>query len=480
MSGQQIYVDVAATRIQQYISRTPRLKGQRGASAWLSWATDRERVRDTVLSGGGLLSGSGAELNEAAGEADGVISVQLPEGADPRAVAEALARHFRSALPAVELSAVWAAGPTYLEAYKNHMKEQRSAPPLVSLPPRSDFPPLASCAECRAAPATATIDIHEASGLRVCLDCEARYADRYRRPGLIARRPVYREESRLLEALGREPDTGTAQDFAALAALGDAGTNRNHLATVYADGNAIGAFLDRVAEHGDPELKRHISAAISHATRASLLAATARILGDPPGKLLPVIPHIVGGDDLLVSVVADRAWPFVMTYLEEFRRRMAVISGVPAELLQPVAPTASAGVVFAHASFPFRRAAELAAGRMKDAKRQLRGTIPAAAWLDVTRDGEQPPAGQTAWTLDDLRAHDGALRALRAGIEPSGRATLNRLAEVRHPEVSAARLAEHCRRLGRDTALAPFLAGETAAGRIYRVKDALALTRWWR
>jgi hypothetical protein len=159
---------------------------------------------------------------------------------------------------------------------------------------------------------------------------------------------------------------------------------------------------------------------------------------------------------------------------------MAVISGVPGELLHPVAPTASAGVVFAHASFPFRRAADLAAGRMRDAKRQLRGTVPAVAWLDVTRDGEQPPTGQAAWTLQDLLALDGALRTLRTSIEPSGRATLSRLAEVERPEVSLARLREHCRRLGRDTVLAPFLAGESAAGNISRIKDALSLARWWR
>ena len=43
-ASQSMYVDVAAARIQQYIGRTPRLKGQRGASAWLSWATSGEQV----------------------------------------------------------------------------------------------------------------------------------------------------------------------------------------------------------------------------------------------------------------------------------------------------------------------------------------------------------------------------------------------------------------------------------------------------
>ena len=41
-----------------------------------------------------------------------------------------------------------------------------------------------------------------------------------------------------------------------------------------------------------------------------------------------MIPHIVGGDDLLVSVVADQAWRFTVTYLEAFRAHARDIPGV--------------------------------------------------------------------------------------------------------------------------------------------------------
>ena len=47
-ASQSMYVDVAAARIQHYIGRTPRLKGQRGASAWLSWATSAEQVKKVL------------------------------------------------------------------------------------------------------------------------------------------------------------------------------------------------------------------------------------------------------------------------------------------------------------------------------------------------------------------------------------------------------------------------------------------------
>lgn len=478
MTGQWTYIDVAAHRIQHYISRTPRLKGQRGASGWLSGATDRDEL-DRVLARSPRLSGWQAVVNRDAGEADGLVPVRVPAGVDPRPVAEEITRHLRSALPAIELRAIWGSGGTYIEAYRDHLLGQRSEPPLVSLPPVSEFPLLASCAECRAAPAVEKLDIHEKKDVPVCLDCRARYDDRYRQPGLGHEGRVYREEIRLLCGLGRDPVTDTVQDFEELAALGSADTNRNHLATVYADGNMIGAFLGRVAARGDPGLKAVISTAISRATRESLREAAATIAGQGGGRV-PVVPHIVGGDDLVVSVVADRAWPFVLAYLGAFRRRLRAVRGVDADLFEPVPPTASCGVVFAHAKFPFRRAVELAAGRLRVAKTQLCGAVPAVAWLDVTRDGEQPPPGQDAWTLDDLCAFSDALAGLRGGIEPSGRATLERLADVHRPEVSVARLREHGRRLEREAVLMPFLDAGSAAGKIARVSGALSLVRWWR
>ncbi len=487
--ARRMYVDVAATRIQHYIGRTPRLKGQRSASAWLSWATSSDQVT-AVLRDSAALNASGAEPNPEAGQADGLISVRLPEGADPRPVAGTLAAYLRSVLPSLEVSGLWGAGASYLEAYRDQMKPLRDDPPLVSLPPSAGFPPLESCAECRADPVAGQIAIHEEQAIGVCLDCLARYQDLYRRPGLAARPrgqgagppgelPVYQEEASLARALGRDPVRGTAQDFGDLAALGGPATWRNHIATVYADGNAIGALFERIAAHGDPHLKERASAAISAATRTALLEATRAVLGEDPREPLPVIPHIVGGDDLLVSVAADRAWRFTVSYLDAFGRHARDIPDV-GDLLGPVPPSASAGLVFAHLKFPFRRAAELAAGRMAAAKQQFHGVSPAVAWLDVTRDGEHAPPAQRAWALADLLELEDALAALRAEIEPSGRAVLERLVDVTQPAVSLARLAEHARRLDRGTVLEPFVAGLDPAAGTVRMAGALSVARWWR
>ena len=284
-------------------------------------------------------------------------------GSSPRA----LAAYLRSVLPGLEVSGLWGAGPSYLEAYRDQIKPLREDPPLVSLPPSAGFPPLESCAECRADPVAGQIAIHEEKAIGVCLDCLARYQDLYRKPGLAAqphgkgqgppgKLPIYQEEARLARALGREPVAGTAQDLGDLAALGGPETWRNHVATVYADGNAIGSLFDRIAEHGDPRLKEQVSRAISDATRQSLLDATEAILGGDPGEPLPVIPHIVGGDDLLVSVAADRAWQFTVAYLDAFRQHARDIPDV-AGLDRPGAAFGVGGPgVRAHeVPFPARR-----------------------------------------------------------------------------------------------------------------------------
>lgn len=486
--SRSMYVDVGAVRIQHYIGRTPRLKGQRGASAWLSWATSEEQVKRVLRDDPGLAP-LGAELNPEAGQADGVISVRIPnvpaaqdeEQESAQAVARALAAHLRSVLPSLEVSCLWGAGPSYLEAYRDQMKPQRDDPPLVSLPPQPGFPPLEACAECRADPAVGEIEIHEKTH-RVCLDCLARYEDLYRRPGLARqpqRLPVYQEEAALAEALGRHRVKGTAEDFEALAALGGEETQRNHIATVYVDGNAIGALFDRLAGLGDPRLKEWASAAVSVATRQSLLEATRAVLGEDPREPLPVIPHIVGGDDLVVSVVADRAWRFTVSYLDAFRARVRDIPGAGGAA-GATPPSASAGLVFAHAKFPFRRAAELAAERLRAAKREFYGASPAVAWLDVTRDGEEAPDFLRGWALDDLLVQTGALTALRTQVEPSGRAALERLVDPSRPAVSLARVREHARRLDRSAVVEPFMTGLEPSIGIERMAAALSAARWWR
>ena len=426
-----------ATRIQHYISRTPRLKGQRGASAWLSWATSRDRSY-TGPAGRRGADGSGAELNPEAGQADGADLGAPPRGRGPESqVAEALAAHLRSVLPALESARSGRAGPTLPGGLpRSHEGAAGRSRRWSACRRVSGFP---AAGILRGVPRRARggrpIDIHEQAGLRVCLDCLARYQDLYRRPGLAAAgRRGCRSTGRKpasLEALGRDPVDGHR---AGLRRPGGprrcrrpaATTSRPSTRTATRSGRS-----DRIADHGDPEPEGRISAAISAATRD--VPAGGHPGGPRRGPArapCPVIPHIVGGDDLLVSVVADRAWPFTHAYLDEFRSRMAAISGrsgrtAPAPCADRVG---GPGVRAREVPVPAggrtgsRAAARCEAAVPRDQSRRWPG------WMSPATASSRRP-GRRAWTLDDLLALDGALRALRTQVEPSGRAALERLAD---------------------------------------------------
>jgi hypothetical protein len=469
-----IYLDVGVQRIQQYLGRTPDLKGRRGASAWLSHATDGKQVAEWI-DGHSWLRAKDVRVNPQAGQADGVVSLCLPPQVDAGEVAWEVFEYLRDRLPAVDLGAVWAEGGSYVEA---HRVWKTIPDPTASArcgPPISEFPPLETCGQCRVDPGLKPARIHD-NERWLCADCLKRYVDVYRKPGLREESVPVGAELDLLERLGYGHDR-VVQHFIDLAALGDEHGNRNHVATVFADGNGIGALFGRVIERGGPKAKEDASRAVAEATRKALHEATAVVLEGSPGGKVPVIPHVVGGDDLLVSVVADRAWQFVTAYQEAFSRLLTTdetlrdFVGVDGEQAG-----ASAGVVFTHHRFPFRRAVELA-DEAKDAAKQANGGRQSAVmWLDVTAEGEQPPSGRKAWTTRDLREYDEAIRALR-GVPAAGRAMLQRLVNADDEMLSLARIREHARRLDRAAIVEPFV---DSNGSTTRIADALALARWWR
>ena len=467
-----IYLDVGVQRIQQYLGRTPDLKGRRGASAWLSHATNSSEVAKWI----GVhprLRAADVRVNLEAGQADGVVSLCLPPHSDAGAVAREVFEYLRECLPGADLAAVWAEGDSYVEAHRVWKPTPDRAESARSGPPVADFPPLETCGQCRVDAGLKSIRMHDRERW-LCADCLMRYDEGDRARGLRDRSAAVGAELDLLERLGCGPGQ-VVSHFIELAALGDEHSNANHVATVFADGNGIGALFDRVIKEGGPGAKEQASRAVAEATRKALHEATACVAKGDPGGKIPVIPHVIGGDDLLVSVVADRAWQFVTIYLQAFSRLLA-----EDQTLRDLVGTdggqvgASAGVVFTHHAFPFRRAVELADEAMDAAKRAHGGRQPAVSWLDVTAEGEQPPPSRAAWTVRDLLRDDEAIRALRE-VPPAGRAMLQRLVDTDDEEVSSARLRAYARRLDRVAVVEPFLDGSTT-----RIADALALARWWR
>ncbi|MGH8897665.1 MAG: Cas10/Cmr2 second palm domain-containing protein [Egibacteraceae bacterium] len=448
------YLDIGAVRIQSYLARTQPLKARRGASAALSEATGQRELRRL-----------GAELNPEAGEADGTVHLIVPDGGSAEDLGLRVMIHLRERLPAAEFQAAWGDGPDYVSAYEDEIRPRfERGDVLVSLPPRYEFPATRNCETCGQHPVETTISVDgEVKG--ICADCGIRFgAAGHRRLGTGAGTT---SEDRLLCALGRAA-ADRVDSFDQLARLGS--RKQNHLATVYIDGNAVGDFFGRLLAAGSPH-KAELSRGFAEATWTALAQAAGAI----PDQPLPVIPHVVGGDDVLASVTAEFALTFVRTYLTTFTSTLRECVKEHAAELVDQTPTASAGVVFAHATYPFDRCVHVAEGLLRRAKRRDRGRSPSLLWVDVTREGESPPPERRAWTLDEIAGREDDLAEL-AGLGKSARASLHAAVSHRDDQVAAA-LALRWARRNQQLEVVTGLLGTPADAQILR--DALDLTHWW-
>jgi hypothetical protein len=436
-----MYLDIGAVRIQRYISRWPSLAGRRGASALLS--------AESLGAAVGPLISTQAETNPAAGAADGVLSLVVYDGADPRSLSKLLLEALATRCPAGEFEAVWGEGSSYVDAYEAVMKPARERGDVLStLPSTAEFPLAIPCDLCSVDHAVSFVKTADNLKRRACADCESRVA-----ASNVAGRDT---EERLLESF---PGMNPVRQFEELAGLSP-GTKKNHLATVAIDGNAVGRFFTSLRERAPGASKDVISRGISDATYSALVTATRAVLVEGMTRL-PVVPHVLGGDDVLVSVPARLGMEFTRIYLEAFEAATRMVVAAEAPELAALAPTASAGVVFADSSYPFAVCVEVADRLLREAKRRLHGDASGILWVDITQEGEEVPAGRRPWAPQKMSQMSAELTALKA--LPKSR------------QVSLARARRLTDRLDIPEAK-PFLADGDAGV----LREALSLARWWR
>lgn len=444
------YLDAGVVRIQQWLSRTPQLRGRRGASTLVTTATSREHLRSSLAEISGL-----AELHEEAGDVDGVVSLRLHrcDQASVRKVERAVVEHLRRSLPAASLKTTHRRGPSYVEARNESSIFENEWPAAVS-----EWPPARPCQWCQVSPATTT-DYDETSKqhLALCEDCMQRRGhagyntSNKHRPG---------PERELVRRAEREKAAMTLPDeFQSLSCMD--GQQQTHIATVQADGNAIGAFIAKV-RCKDPGAERTLPNAIHEATWGALLDAVVEITGSE--KQLPVIPHLVGGDDVLLSVPAHRGWKFATNFQRRFTERLAA---EVAEPLREAVPTASIGLVFHHRTVPFFVFTELSEALLGRAKHEHRGAKPAVAWQEITQDGADPVARPSILRAD-LEQYWPALQEL-AELPQS---TRQRLATVLHDDEPARD--KHIARMELEDTVDRFPADGPIS-----LNDALKMVRWW-
>ena len=188
------------------------------------------------------------------------------------------------------------------------------------------------------------------------------------------------------------------------------------VAVIHIDGNGVGGIMkdlndskDRVApaefqeeigcDRDDPDalrrfllaVNRHLDDAVTLAFAAAWtrIAELSRHDDDRAGRghtVIPVVPVILGGDDVTVITSGDYALPFAAAYLRYYEE--ATCSDPILRYLTPpegqdTGPmTAAAGVAIVKRNFPFHIAYELAEKLVERAKKVGKTTQPPCSTLD--------------------------------------------------------------------------------------------------
>lgn len=441
-----LYLDIKAVRIQTYLTRWPQLRGIRGASALLSQQMAAENLVGV---------GNGWKPNKETGNIDGKLSVTVDDPLQVHEIASEIILGLQDRLPGAEFEAIWEEADTYIEAYIRMPSTPQIAVPRTT----AHWPAARVCDLCELDTACQVEDLGfdgQEKLKSMCPDCAKRNISR----SYTVKKPLVRDE-----ALARSvhlKDSAVPKDFNALADCGPPEMKRNHLAVVYSDANKMGVFFKEAIEDGVDAVD--LSKRLTEETWEALVEATACLVNTNT-KTLPVMPHIIGGDDILVSVPAAYAWEFTMEFLTALDKKLGA-------LVEGRSVTASAGIAIAHASHPFAQTVQTAERLLGRAKGQFAGDESSILWQDLTREGE-PLKDRPAITLSDLTERAGYLSDL-AALPKSTRSALDRAASDPDPEVAAAKVGRVAERHGIRGRVAPFLSGPLV------LPDALDISRWWR
>lgn len=170
--------------------------------------------------------------------------------------------------------------------------------------------------------------------------------------------------------------------------IGECSSWRNYIAVVYADGNAMGSAVQALDR---PETFRQFSRIVDESIREACFIGLGlmccsevehvrkAIEQDHEIEPLPADILLLGGDDLLVAVPADRALDFALQVTRKFERlTQEKLSALPDEnarqffrdQLGDRGFTISCGVAVAKSTYPFYLSLDLAEQLLKNAKRR--------------------------------------------------------------------------------------------------------------
>lgn len=146
---------------------------------------------------------------------------------------------------------------------------------------------------------------------------------------------------------------------------------RDYVAYLVADGNGMGAIFDRCKSRG---VLNKLSTKLGEIVRDSLAESAKMVMKNPTeqkGKyFVPVLPLILGGDDVFVLLPAKWAVSIAQEFCRAFEQRMADFLRQQPELAgAPAKPTMSAAIVICKSKYPFHLAHQRGEQLLKEAKR---------------------------------------------------------------------------------------------------------------
>ncbi|WP_366180391.1 hypothetical protein ABXS69_09355 [Actinomyces timonensis] len=450
---------------QRYVFSSPRLRESIGASYQLTqlkeWTKDALDVTDVAQAWTRAHPGTDEDSTQWVSRASGKVIIRVDTEAQAKAVISHVTRRALAEAPGMDVSGVivqMADEHVTAADLKNVHAEAAtyalSRPPALARFSQTPFlarakdsvlpaaPPLGACDEAKE-DRTETLSLSARVKRHLALTSKEILLDRARieggLPGEKLARDVLKLE-RMLQPLASEEDSPAL----------------SRIAVIHIDGNGVGAIMKdldaamRRVPHGileevlgckpdDPDTLRRfllevndrLDDAVSQAlvTAWRKVAAWAEADAEAAGResaAIPVVPVILGGDDVTVITSGDYALPFAVAYLEDYERRTSEdkllrhLSTLDDAEPEGGPMTAAAGVAVIGRNYPFHIAYDLAERLVTMAKRAGKASAPTRSTLSyhvlfdsTVLDAEQVLRAYESFTTRPFLLFDETLRNAR-------------------------------------------------------------------
>lgn len=196
----------------------------------------------------------------------------------------------------------------------------------------------------------------------LCRGCQTKARERDRKPRAV----LDRFHAAYCSAAGMQPDSVPDWPEDADDVAGFDLRQRNYVAYLVADGNSMGMIFGEC----DEDQIRTFSEKLPHALNASLAetAAAFRAVVPSKGAMVPILPLILGGDDLFALIPSPYALDFARCFCLVYEREL---EGLVHELeIDVPKPTVAAAVVVCKSKYPYALAHRRGEELLGEAKRQ--------------------------------------------------------------------------------------------------------------